>query len=132
MLLYSLVRLLNKLLLYTVIKVKLQEKTFMKRLFMFLVFTLLLNIGCSPYGYIVTNITKPLDVNMSRTLPENADKTVGDLKHFSYSLIDVSWGSYGIGDVARKNGIETIYYADLETVSIIGVWEQYIVHIYGR
>ena len=34
--------------------------------------------------------------------------------------------------IAKENGIETIYYADLETLSILGIWNQYTVHVYGK
>ena len=42
------------------------------------------------------------------------------------------WDSNGIGDIARKNGLEAIYFADLETFSILGIWSQYRVHVYGK
>ena len=38
----------------------------------------------------------------------------------------------GIGDIARQHGLEEVYFADLETLSILGYWEQQWVHIYGR
>lgn len=32
----------------------------------------------------------------------------------------------------NKVGIETVHYADLETLSVLGVWNQRWVHVYGE
>jgi hypothetical protein len=33
----------------------------------------------------------------------------------------------------RKNGIETVYYADIEKLRVLfGIWQEDIVHVYGR
>jgi hypothetical protein len=48
------------------------------------------------------------------------------------NTIDVMWSSNAIGDIAKKNGIETIYFADLEVRRILYIWNQYTVHIYGK
>jgi len=49
---------------------------------------------------------------------------------FGYS--GVAGDSNAIGDIARKNGINTLYYADLETLSVLTIWRQYTVHVYGQ
>jgi len=87
--------------------------------------------SCSS-GYIYTHVTRPLDINYSCT-PTPLDKVVGkgDVKHFRY-YIEIDWDSNAIGDIARKHGIETLYYADLETISVLRVWRQKYVHLYGR
>lgn len=38
----------------------------------------------------------------------------------------------GIGCVAKANGLTELYYADLEKLSILGVWTQEWAHVYGR
>jgi hypothetical protein len=56
----------------------------------------------------------------------------GDIKHLQY-IVSIEIGTNGIGDVAKKNGIETVYYADIEKRSFIfGIWRQQIIHVYGR
>ena len=35
------------------------------------------------------------------------------------------------GEIAKEHGFETVYYADLETLSVLGVWTQQYVHVYG-
>ena len=37
----------------------------------------------------------------------------------------------GIGSIAKENGFKEVYYADLRTLSILGVWTQRFVTIYG-
>jgi len=46
--------------------------------------------------------------------------------------VDVLSDSNAIGDIAKQNGIETVYFADLETMSILIIWNQYTVHVYGQ
>lgn len=43
-----------------------------------------------------------------------------------------AWGSAAIGDVAKKEGMQEVYYSDLETLSILMIWNQYTVHVYGK
>ena len=104
----------------------------MKRIYIYLFFMsgILLLAGCTPYGVLYTHIKKPLDTNMFQT-PVNGNNAQGDIKHISF-YVDVMWDSNAIGDIAKKNGIETIYYADIETLNILTIWNQYKVHVYGK
>jgi len=86
--------------------------------------------GCG-MGLIYTHTITPLDLNSNET-PLVIESEEGDVKHLSYSLVDVQWDSNAIGDIALENGIETIYFADIEFLSILGIWNQDTVHIYGR
>ncbi len=86
--------------------------------------------GCGR-GIIYTHTIRPLDLDMART-PNDPDKGKGDIKHFRYYLVDIQWNSNAIGDIAKREGIETIQYADIEVLSVLGMWNQYWVHIYGR
>lgn len=88
--------------------------------------------GCSPYGYVYHHTTQPLDTSMDQTPTMFGDPQEGDIKHFSYNVVDLSIGSNGIGEIARTRGIETIYFADIETLRILGIWEQTFVHVYGK
>ena len=42
------------------------------------------------------------------------------------------WDTNGIGEIGKENGLEEVYYADLETLSVLGIWTQRWVHVYGR
>jgi hypothetical protein len=89
--------------------------------------------GCGhivPTGGIYTHITTPLDIDLSQTPRAETVKT-GDIKHIQY-YGDISWDSNAIGEIAKQSGLETVYFADLETFSILGIWNQYKVHVYGK
>ena len=83
-------------------------------------------------GLVYTNIVEPLDLNHSATDVGTMQEREGSIKHFKYSMLDLSWDSNGIADVAQRNGLNEVYYADMETLSILGIWNQYTVHVYGR
>jgi len=40
--------------------------------------------------------------------------------------------SNAIGDIAKRNGFEKVYFADLEIFNILGIWTSQKVHIYGE
>lgn len=104
-------------------------------------YTLLLTImvtlsGC---GLIYTHKTVPLDMDHSQTpacVTENGGRLKHgekNIKHIKYQYyLDIRLFSNAIGDIAEQEGIETLYYADLETFSILGIWNQYTVHVYGK
>lgn len=81
-------------------------------------------------GVVYTHTIRPLDVNANQT-PVGLTKSSSDIKYFNYYL-NVMWDSNAIGEIAKENGIRNIYYADLETVSILRIWTQYTVHVYGN
>lgn len=89
-------------------------------------------------GRIYHHTREPLDTNFDRTPVWNgSDQTgAGDVHHLHVPLsnvdVDVMWKSRAIGDIARRHGIAEICYADFETFSILGVWNEYTVHIYGK
>jgi hypothetical protein len=104
----------------------------MKRLcfYLFIIAGILVLAGCTPRGLLYTHIRTPLDINMSQT-PADGKNNHGDLKHIPF-YVDVMWDSNAIGDIAKQNGIETVYFADLETLRILIFWNQYTVHVYGK
>ena len=86
--------------------------------------------GCTS-GLIYTHTVRPLDLNQHDTSVAAKDGE-GDIRHLQY-YVSVTWGSNAIGEIAEKNGIETIYYADLETLIVfLGLWREFTVHIYGK
>ena len=113
----------------------------------------LLTAGCR--GMIYTRTVEPLDVNLSKTpcdwYPEEyaedalswfnirvapepaAGRTAsGNIKHIAYDIYDARWDSNAIGDLARRDGLETIYFADMETLRVLFVFSSYTAHVYGR
>lgn len=81
-------------------------------------------------GILYTDTTTPLVRNFHDT-PVVSGEGGGDVKTIRY-YVEIDWDSNAIGDIAKKEGFEEIYYADLRTLSILGVWTQRFVHVYGR
>ena len=84
-------------------------------------------------GLIYTHITTPLDVNLNNT-PVFTGRTgtaKGDTKRIRY-YVDIEWDSNAIGDIMRLAGLTEVHYADLETLSVLGIWSQRFVTVYGR
>jgi len=91
-------------------------------------------IGCGgliPRGIIYTHIVTPLDVNLSQT-PKGVTQCKEDIKHLNLRYISIGWDANAIGEIAKQNEFEKVYFADIETLSILMIWNQYTVHIYGE
>ncbi len=96
-----------------------------------LIIIVFMTTGCVTTGLIYTHVTSPLDTNMSQT-PSGTNEAEGDIKEITFYNISVLWDSTAIGDIAKANGMETVYYADVESLSVFGIWNQSTVHIYGK
>ncbi len=80
---------------------------------------------------------EPLTLNQNATdVRESLLRGRGSITQVSDPLISglsVRLGKNGLGDIAKRHGIETIYYADLEEWSCcLGLWSRDVVHIYGK
>jgi len=83
---------------------------------------------------IVDVTTRPLDTNYSAT-PVYASRASAGIKKVTVRGASVEWSSNAVGDVARRHGLEKLYYADIEvfSVSIFGVgWSREQLHLYGE
>jgi hypothetical protein len=99
--------------------------------FLFAVLGLVLLFSGCARGLIYTHTVRPLDINHHQT-PVIQKSEQGDIKHIQYHFVSFTWDSNAIGDIARENGLEMVYYADLEVLSVFGIWRQFIVHVYGK
>jgi len=86
--------------------------------------------GCT-FGLIYTHKIVPLTTNFDRT-PVGERMERGDTKDIRIYNIEVQWDSNAVGDVAREHGFEELYYADMETLSVLGIWTQKTLHLYGK
>jgi hypothetical protein len=83
-------------------------------------------------GCVYVHTVEPLTLDMDRT-PVAGMQKEGNLKLISYPPVElVAWDSAAIGDIAKKQGMQEVYFADLETFSILHIWNQYTVHVYGK
>jgi hypothetical protein len=87
-------------------------------------------------GLLYKHTLEPLTTNFHKTPSAivGSDEKSGDVKHLHvpYFNLDVMSDSNAIGDIARREGFEEVYYADFETLSILSIWNQYTVHVYGK
>ena len=83
--------------------------------------------GCT--GLVYTHTIEPLTLDLHDT-PVVDESSSGDIKKFQY-YVEVQWDKNGIGAIAKKYGFDEIYYADLETLRVLGIWTQRWVHVYG-
>jgi hypothetical protein len=90
----------------------------------------LLASGCMS-GVIFTHTWQPLTVDMDRTRVVSTGGS-GDIKHIAIYMASVAWDSAAIGNIAKKQGLHELYFADLETFSVLRIWNQYTVHVYGK
>jgi hypothetical protein len=82
-------------------------------------------------GIIYTHRVEPLTFNRHPNEIVN-DSNQGDRKMISYQYVTITWDYNALGEIAKKGGITKLYYADLETRSVLfGIWSRYIVHLYG-
>ncbi|HUJ18737.1 MAG TPA: hypothetical protein VL197_12175 [Nitrospirota bacterium] len=96
----------------------------------------MLLIGCSN-ALLFSHTVEPLTLNPNPTeVRESLTKARGYIIQGEtpfMSTISVRLGKNGLGEVAKQEGIDTIYYADLEKWSCcLGFWRMDVVHIYGR
>jgi len=91
---------------------------------------ILLVSGCTS-GLLYTHTWQPLTVDLDRTRVVST-AGAGDIKHIAIYMASVAWDSAAIGDIAKKQGLHELYFADLETFSVLRIWNQYTVHVYGR
>lgn len=86
--------------------------------------------GCaSPFGLVYTHTFEPLTTNFHRT-PVVSDQAAGDVKQIQY-YVRVLWSGNAIGEIAKQHGFDEVYYADLETLRVLGIWTQEWAHVYG-
>lgn len=89
----------------------------------------LLATSCVGGGLIYQHTTTPLDVNLDST-PVFDSTGKGNTKEFQY-YVDFQWDSNGIGDIVKKSGFAHADYADITVLSILGIWQQVFVTVYG-
>jgi hypothetical protein len=86
-------------------------------------------------GLVYTNVKMPFTQNLNATpvptAPPASDRIVEIKEPFTglglYARVSVN----AIGEIALQNGVETLYFADQEVFSILGVWKTHRVFLYG-
>lgn len=81
-------------------------------------------------GVVFRHTTVPLTVDYQNT-PVMDRGVKSDVRRFRY-YVRIDWHKNAIGDVARKAGFTKVHYADIETFSLLGIWTQQYVIVYGN
>ncbi|RJQ85411.1 MAG: hypothetical protein C4519_03305 [Desulfobacteraceae bacterium] len=96
-------------------------------------------VACSqvrPYGLIYTNIRLPLTQNLHNTpfpgLAPDSGRVFEVKEPFTGIGVYARLSSNAIGDIAKGNGLQTLYFADQEIFSILGVWKTHRTILYGE
>lgn len=96
--------------------------------------------GCSSTGpmpgFIYTHVTYPLTADLNATAvpqtPPRDAKIIEVREPISGLGINARLNANAIGEIARAHGIKTLYFADQERFSILGIWTSHKVILYGR
>ena len=86
-------------------------------------------------GAVYTRIKFPLTTDLNQT-PAAVDIGSGKIVRIKEPLssygIYAEFNSNAIGEIAKKHGLKTVYYADVERLSILGIWRHDEVIVYGE
>ena len=86
-------------------------------------------------GYFFTWTRVPFTKDLNNTpVPrrEAGAKVIRIKEPFSGYGIAAEFNSNAIGDIARENGMTTVYFADLETFDVLGIWKHREIMVYGE
>lgn len=109
------------------------------RLMAYLMLTVLFcTWGCAvrPRGIVYTNMRLPLTRNLHQTPTPleapNSGRTLEIKEPISGLGLYVQVDSNAIGEIAQRNGMQTLYFADRQFFSILGIWTTDKTILYGE
>ncbi len=85
-------------------------------------------------GCLYVHTFQPLTQDMHRTPVSTYEKT-GTIRLITWPMNRaplVAWGNAAVGAVAKEQGMREVFFADLEIFSVMRIWNEYTVHVYGR
>ncbi|MFZ0244035.1 MAG: hypothetical protein WAL90_20510 [Desulfobacterales bacterium] len=86
-------------------------------------------------GAVYTRVKYPLTADLDRTPTAEAagsGKVIRIKEPVSGYGIYAEFNSNAIGEIATRHGLKTLYYADIERLSILGIWRHDDVILYGE
>ena len=89
--------------------------------------------GCVT-GAVFEFVTRPLDVNLNGPPVHKGYRGTSTKRLvIPYPFrMQFEWGSTAVADGMAKAGITKIYYADIQTLSVLGFWRQRWIYVYGE
>ena len=83
-------------------------------------------------GLLYTHTVRPLTRHRDPMDVAPAGAASGNMKQIQFRQITIVWDDNAIGEIARRGGIGTIHYADLETYSyLFNLWTRHRLIVYG-
>ena len=86
-------------------------------------------------GALYTRVKLPLTTDLNQT-PAAVDIGSGKIVRIKEPLssygIYAEFNSNAIGEIAKRHGLKTVYYADVERLSILGIWRHDEVIVCGE
>lgn len=106
---------------------------------MFLVIPLVICLaacGTGPLvGIVYTNVKLPLTRDLNATPvpdgPSGSDRIIEIKEPFTGAGISARVSVNAIGEIALQNGVETLYFADQQYFSVLGIWKTNRIILYG-
>ncbi|MBP2674064.1 MAG: hypothetical protein H6Q84_904 [Deltaproteobacteria bacterium] len=84
------------------------------------------------FGLLYTHTVRPLTRHRDTVTVVPTGAASGNMKQIHFQYVSIEWDDNAIGEIAKKGGIETIHFADLETRSyVLNIWTRHTVHVYG-
>jgi hypothetical protein len=87
-------------------------------------------------GIVYTNVKMPLTRDLNATPvpddPPGSDRVIEIREPFTGAGIYTQVSVNAIGEIALQNGVETLYFADQEIFSILGIWKTHRVFLHGE
>jgi len=87
-------------------------------------------------GLVYTNVKMPLTRDLTSTplpaYPPASDRIIEIKEPLSGLGMYARVSSNALGDIARQNGVDPLYFADQEVFSILGIWKTQRVFLYGE
>ena len=84
-------------------------------------------------GCVYRHTVEPLDVNLNATqVWQGRDDGESEMIRVSIDGVRAQWGDMSVHKAAAEGGLATIDYADLEEWSILGIFTDTRLHLYGR
>lgn len=93
-----------------------------------------LAVACSTPGFLYTDITLPLTLDMDRT-PRAPDATASIQRRIREPIggIRAEWSDHSPGEMAQISGLDSVSYADVHSHSVFGgIWSSATVMVYGE
>ena len=88
--------------------------------------------GLRGTGFLFTHVREPLMKNLHLTHVPNGNRSQGTMMEVAVSGVRVNWSDNSIGSIAKAAGLKTLYYADIQRTSVLGIWRSQTVYLYGE